>query len=46
MKLERKADKRALDGAKLFLFTDNSVTESVFNNGTSSKKIVDLILRI
>ena len=47
LKLEREAEKGNLDGAELFLFTDNATTESAFHNGTSSSKtLFDLILRV
>ena len=47
LKLEREATNDNLNGAELFLFTNNAVTESAFNNGTSSSKLLfDLILRI
>ena len=47
MKLEYEAPKGQLDGADIFLFTDNSTTECVFHNGTSTNKtLFDLVLRI
>ena len=44
-KLERESDKGHLDGAEVFVFTDNATTEAAFNNATTSSKILfDLIL--
>ena len=47
MKLESEALKGQLDGAEIFLFTDNSTTECAFHNGTStSKTLFELVLRM
>jgi hypothetical protein len=45
--LELEASKGCLDGAEMFMFTDNSTTESAFHNGTSSSKLLfELIVRL
>jgi hypothetical protein len=36
IRLEHDAELGKIDGAELFLFTDNSTAESAFHNGTSS----------
>ena len=47
LKLEREAERGNLNGAELFLFTDNSTAEAAFNNGTSSSKLLfELVLRM
>jgi hypothetical protein len=45
--LDRFADEEDLQDTELFLFTDNTVTESAFYRGTSSnKKLFELVLRL
>ena len=45
--LEGKAATGMLDGAEVFMFTDNSTTEAAFWKGTShSKKLCELVLRL
>ena len=45
--LEGKAATGILNDAEVFMFTDNSTTESAFWKGTShSKKLCDLVLRL
>ena len=47
MKLEVEGSRGRLTGAEMFLFTDNSTTESAFCNGTSSSQtLFELVLRI
>ena len=46
-KLEKEGASGTLVGAELFIFTDNTTTESAFHNGTSSsEKLFNLILRV
>ena len=45
--LEAKGDSGDLDGAEVFMFTDNSTTEGAFWKGTSSsRKLLSLVLRL
>ena len=45
--LESKAEDGKLDGAEVFMFTDNSTTEGAFWKGTStSPKLLELVLRL
>ena len=45
--LEGKAETGMLDGAEVFMFTDNSTTEAAFWKGTSPyKKLCDLVIRL
>ena len=47
IRLEQDADLGKLDGAELFLFTDNSTAESAFHNGTSSSPtLFELVVRL
>lgn len=47
IRLESEAENGKLSGAELFLFTDNSTTESAYHNGTSSSPLLfDLVLRL
>jgi hypothetical protein len=47
IRLEKDASEGKLKGAEVFMFTDNSTTESAFHNGTStSKRLFELVLRL
>ena len=47
IRLEQDAELGKLDGAELFLFTDNSTAESAFHNGTSSSPtLFELVVRL
>ena len=47
MRLELEAENGCLDGAEMFMFTDNSTAESAFHNGTSSSSLLfELVVRL
>ena len=47
MALERACDEGLLNGAEVFMFTDNSVAERAYFQGTASTRLLfDLILRL